>query len=133
MGSPQGLTAKASAAQRAEVERLAAEGLSVRRIAAAVFGDERYRGRVERILRPPLEPTVETSAGLRPIEIEGLEFGEVVRLLLERRLAMWAASGKAPAPSELSGLLDVSQRLDDLEAFEEARTLTHRRRHSTPD
>jgi hypothetical protein len=42
-----GRGAKATAAQRAEVKRLAADGMSVRKIAAAVFGDARDRGRVD--------------------------------------------------------------------------------------
>ena len=42
---------KASPQQRAEVIRLAAEGMSVREIASTVFGDPRFRGRVERILK----------------------------------------------------------------------------------
>ena len=40
-----------SEAEREGVRQLAADGLSIRRIAAVVFGDARYRGRVERILR----------------------------------------------------------------------------------
>jgi hypothetical protein len=40
----------ASAAQRAEVVRLRDGGWSIRAIAAEVFGDRRFRGRVERIL-----------------------------------------------------------------------------------
>ena len=35
------------------MRELAAAGLSIRKIAALVFGDQRYRGRVERIIRGP--------------------------------------------------------------------------------
>src|ERR1700738_587935 len=54
-----GWSAKSSPEERGEVIRLAGEGVSVRRIAVEVFGDSRYRGRVERILRP-------TAVGVRP-------------------------------------------------------------------
>jgi hypothetical protein len=40
----------ATAEQCAEVRRLAEDGSSIRAIAAHGFGDERFRGRVERIL-----------------------------------------------------------------------------------
>jgi hypothetical protein len=47
----QGRRPRWSRAQRDRVLELAAEGASQRAIAEAVFGDARYRGRVERILR----------------------------------------------------------------------------------
>ena len=95
-----GRGAKATAAQRAEVERLAAEGVSVRQIAVQVFGDARFRGRVERILRRPASEPVAVALPLEP-ELEGidpLELGTnaLIRLLFERRLAWLAANGKAP-------------------------------------
>jgi hypothetical protein len=122
-----GQGAKSTAAQRAEVVRLASEGLSVRRIALAVFGDARYRGRVERILRPPALAAGEGAAGsvFPPIEIAGLEWVEVFRLFLERRSAVWAASGKAPLASEMRAMVDLWRRLGEMEALERLK-LRHR-------
>jgi hypothetical protein len=120
-----GRGAKATAAQRAEVERLAAEGASVRQIAAQVFGDARFRGRVERILHRPASEPVAVSLPLEP-ELEGidpLELGTnaLIRLLFERRLAWLAATGKAPSFSELRSMLEVQRRLDAAEALEQLR------------
>jgi hypothetical protein len=120
-----GRGAKATAAQRAEVERLAAEGVSVRQIAAQVFGDARFRGRVERILHRPAGEPVAVSLPLEP-ELEGidpLELGTdaLIRLLFERRLAWLAASGKAPSFGELRSMLEVQRRLDAAEALERLR------------
>jgi len=117
-----GRGAKATAAQRAEVERLAAEGVSVRQIAAQVFGDSRFRGRVERILRRPATEPVAVSVPLEPAleGIDPLELGTnaLIRLLFERRLAWLTASGKAPSFSELRALLEVQRRLAAAEALE---------------
>jgi hypothetical protein len=51
-GRPQAATP----AQVAQVRSLAAEGVSERKIAEIVFGDARYRGRVERLMRPRSSP-----------------------------------------------------------------------------
>ena len=80
--------------------------MSVRRIAAAVFGDARFRGRVERILRRPPEVTPLTDPSLADPALEGIDLGELewtalIRLLFERRLAWLAASGEAPSMNEL--------------------------------
>ena len=120
-----GRGAKATAAQRAEVERLAAEGVSVRQIAAQVFGDARFRGRVERILHRPAAEPVAVRLPLEPAleGIDPLELGTdaLIRLLFERRLAWLAASGKAPSFSELRALLEVQRRLAAAEALEQLR------------
>jgi hypothetical protein len=118
-----GRGAKATSAQRAEVERLATEGVSVRRIAALVFGDARFRGRVERILRRPagVEPlpgAIPLPEGVDPSQ---LSLVELFRLLLGRRLVYLAESGKAPSASELRALLDLSRRLESLEQLERIR------------
>src|ERR671927_1916724 len=98
-----GRGAKATAAQRAEVERLAAEGVSVRRIAVQVFGDARFRGRVERILHRPASEPVAVALPMEP-ELEGidpLELGTnaLIRLLFERRLCRWPSGGAPPTGS----------------------------------
>ena|SRR5947209_5912682 len=123
-----GRGAQATAAQRAEVERLAAEGVSVRRIAAQVFGDARFRGRVERILRRPAAEPVDVAGAIDPA-LEGVDLTELgttalIRLLFERRLAWLAASGKAPSFSELRCLLEVQRRLETAEAVEQLRPRT---------
>ena len=121
-----GQGSKATAAQRSEVQRLAAEGMSVRRIAATVFGDARFRGRVERILRrpselnPPTNPLL-TDVALEGVNLGGLEGTALIRLLFERRLARLAASGQAPSMNELRNLLDVQRRLEAAEAVERTR------------
>src|SRR5260221_14586240 len=121
--SQHGRGAIATVAERAEVERLRGEGVSIRRIAVEVFGDARYRGRVERILHKPAA----SVAGLVPLAadpvLEDVDFSELgtialTRLLLERRLALWAASGKAPSLTELKALLEVERRLRAFESVE---------------
>jgi hypothetical protein len=66
---------KATAAQQAEVRRLAAEDVPVRQIAAAVFGDARFRGRVERILKSELY--AQPASDAEPLVIEGLSRLEI--------------------------------------------------------
>jgi hypothetical protein len=127
-----GRGARATAAQRAEVLRLAAEGMSIRRIAAVVFGDVRFRGRVERIVPQPSEgkpltnPSPTDPAPER-VDVSQLEGTALIRLLFERRLAWWKASGQAPSMNELRNLLDVQRRLEAAEAVERAR---QRREHA---
>lgn len=116
---------------------MAAEGMSVRRIAATVFGDARFRGRVERILRRPSEFNPRTGPLLTDVALEGVEVGELkgtalIRLLFERRLAWWAASGQAPSMNELRTLLDVQRRLEAAEAVERTRARTMREDGHTP-
>ena len=99
--SQQGRGAKATAAQRAEVKRLSVEGGSVRGIAAEVFSDERFRSRVERILRPGREPVPGAAQGRSarsPEEVEASlrEFARLgqtaqLRWLYERQLEAFVA------------------------------------------
>lgn len=80
------LKARATAAERAEVLRLHGAGESYRGIAAEVFGDRKYRGRVERIIRSEdcglggVAPAEEPS-------LDGVAPMEAIRILYERRLA----------------------------------------------
>ena len=61
--------------QREQVLALAAEGMTQRAISEQVFGDARYRGRVERILRDEaigrreMPPQPSASAGLDDIVV----------------------------------------------------------------
>lgn len=132
--SQYGQGAIATPAQRAEVERLRGEGGSIRGIAVEVFGDARYRGRVERILAKPAR----SATGALPLTadplLEDIDFStlgttELTRLLVERKLVSWAASGKAPPMSELRILLDVERRLQAFEQLERS-TRLHRKTRS---
>ena len=62
---------KSTQAQAARVHELERLGFSIREIAAEVFGDRRYRGRVERLLyptpRPPARSREELSALVRAL------------------------------------------------------------------
>ena len=116
----------ATAAQRAEVKRLAAEGLSIRRIAAEVFGDARLRGRVERILGTPAASSATqavpgtTNIALEGIDVSTMSTPALVRLLARRRLEELAASGEAPSLTELRSLLDLERRYISFETLERA-------------
>ena len=108
--------------QCAEVRRLAASGLSIRSIAAQVFGDARLRGRVERILNRPADAAEEPEA-VRAREAELTEFGCLdrvaqVRWLLDRRLADWAARDGGPSGRELLALLKAEGQLRSFEEFD---------------
>lgn len=126
-----GRPAKATAAQRAEVERLAAEGVPIRAIAARVFGDARYRGRVERILRgpssrpgvPPLGPAVAVP-GLDPAEAPAPDATATIRAAFDRKVARIAAGEVDPSLGELRALLDLQRRLEAREAVERLNRLT---------
>src|SRR5436190_22194167 len=116
-----GSGAKATAAQRAEVERLAAEGVSVRQIAAAVFGEARYRGRVERILRGQAasgRPAGAAEALSERVEVPELEGVALLRWMFERAVAALAARTTAPSFVELRALLDVERRLETVGMIE---------------
>jgi hypothetical protein len=109
------------------VRRLAREGVAVREIARRVFGDVRLRGRVERIIKQDRDDG-EAGSGSRvadvaEVEVSELSGHELVRLLLQRRLAWLAESGKAPPARELRDLLEVERRLQAVEALEQLRQL----------
>ena len=109
---------------------LAAEGFSQRQIAERVFGDERFRGRVERILRQP--PSRQHPRGpIDPdarIDLDGLlasegEMGSVVELVAryERQLVR---SGELPPLREIERLLRIKQQLSDIAKLERLNALT---------
>jgi len=123
---------KTSPSQRAEVLRLAAEAVSVRQIAARVFGDERFRGRVERILKRD-RGAAEPVPAAEPLAIEGLSELEVFKLLFQRRLAAIAAAGGVPSMNELRNLLDVQRQLAAWEQVERVQEATRRRYAGDPD
>jgi chorismate mutase len=115
---------KATAGQVAEVKRLRSEGWSIRAIAAEVFDDVRYRGRVERVLDSAHGSTRAGEAVVEPIEIEGLTDTQVLRLFANRIYEGWAKSGKEPRPRDLAVMLRIECGLASRESFERVRALT---------
>ncbi len=111
---------KTTRAQREEVVQLREADMPIRAIAAQVFGDARYRGRVERILA-----SREIVGGTRDVAgLEGLEPLEAIRILYERRLAVLLEGEAAPSMTELQKLLEVQRQLDGFAALERLRGLT---------
>ena len=106
------------------MRRLAADDVPVRQIAAAVFGDARLRGRVERILKGDVRN--EPASDLEPLVIEGLSRLEIFTALFERRLAAIAAAGGDVSMNELKNLLDVQLQLETWESIERMNQLTRR-------
>jgi len=109
-------------AQRAEVRRLATSGVSVRAIAAEVFGDVRFRGRVERILRSPADSAESPEAvAAREEELrffEGLGGTAQLRWLHQRMTRSLAQRDDPPSPGDLRALIDSDRRLRALEQLE---------------
>jgi hypothetical protein len=114
----------ATGREQEEVRRLREAGVSIRRIAEQVFGDRRYRGRVERILQRPVEPGPDAERSLEEIDLDRIDSAALLRLLFERRLRSWALSGRAPSMSELRTALDVRRQLETLESLERIRAMT---------
>jgi hypothetical protein len=86
MGHLLGEGALCTPAEREEVWRLDEEGGSIRGIAGEVFGDRRYRGRVERILRrsrrdPAADMDAEDYALMR--DFEALDLTDLLLVLSE--------------------------------------------------
>jgi len=113
--SQHGRGAVATAAQRAQVRQLIAEGRSIRQTAAEVFGDARYRGRVERIIRSPIHPS---SPTVSDAEVSELTTTELIRLFFEQRLAWLATRETPPSGNEIHQLLKAQLMLHHREALE---------------
>jgi hypothetical protein len=103
----------ATAAQCAEVERLSQQGVSVRAVAKQVFGDVRYRGRVERILREPVPSNRLEAAHVDDLARSGppAETVPAVRAALSRYAARVERGELQPSLAELLKLLDLERRL----------------------
>ena len=115
------------------MRRLAAEGLSIRKIAGEVFHDARLRGRVERILGAPAPtPTLSGSsdAALEGVDLSNMDTLALVRLLARRRLEELAVSGDIPSLTELRSMLDLERRLLSFESFERMEARRRARRDS---
>jgi hypothetical protein len=87
-----------------------------------VFGEARFRGRVERILQRPPE-AAEAPAAVRAREAELRAFAGLTRIaqlrwMVERSLAVWAARDEPRSARELRSMLDVERRLRSLEQLE---------------
>lgn len=111
--------------QCAEVERLASRGVPVRAIAAQVFGDMRFRGRVERILRPPApKPTTPPAEPeLFPGATLCAQTVPTVRVALSRHLARVERGEVQPTVADLVKLLDLERRLQAFESLERLNAL----------
>jgi hypothetical protein len=124
----QGRPRAATSAQVVQIRSLAAEAVSERKIAELVFGDARYRGRVERILRPwsaasarqlPGEqaPGNDNGTGAEP-ELPS------IRELLNRHRRRLANSGELPSLKEIELLLKLERQLEAQEELEHLNALT---------
>jgi hypothetical protein len=109
----------ASVAQCVEVRRLAADGTPVRGIAEVVFGDRRFRGRVERILRAPAlkPPTHDQEKAALDLAVS-VEIVPTVRLALARYLVRIECGEIEPSVGEMVKLLDLERRLQVFESIE---------------
>lgn len=117
-------------AARVEVERLAAQGESVRQIAKAVFGDVRYRGRVERILRAPAGAPEQAWEPLDLDALPTLQTRAVLRKVMNGYLHRIERGELRPSIGESLKLLDLDRRLATLEQLERANELTRGLRES---
>jgi hypothetical protein len=116
----------------AEVRKLREEGASLRAIAAQVFGDERLKGRVERILAVPVDEGEPAQEPAEPSELEAGELAPDERLaglkraygIVQRQIDERLARGEHVSPSELVALQRLELRLGQYEELEELRRLT---------
>jgi hypothetical protein len=128
--------------QREQIYALADEGMPKRAIAKGVFGDERYRGRVERTLRerhlaralPSLEeelaasvPRDEVGRGLAALDVSA------VRALVERFERSLAESNEVPSLADIERLIRIKRQLDAMERVERHRALIRGRRADSTD
>lgn len=109
---------RASTEDQAErVRRLAEDGYSHRQIAAAVFGDARYRGRVERMLRskrralPDIDQlTANAQLGLDNLLPDDMNV-PTLRELVDRYKRSLATRSDSPSLVDLERLLRLEQRV----------------------
>ena len=119
--------------QRERVLALAAEGRGQRQIAEQVFGDVRYRGRVERILKLP--PTRNIGSGQAPGEGNDLEVmlaaGEDMAIVAELVARYELESDVAPSLVEIERLLRIKRQLAGMATLKRLKALTCRPSEST--
>ena len=122
--SRRGRPRAATPEQVEQVRSLAAEAVSERRIAEIVFGDARYRGRVERLLRTrSSSPAGELPADDKRSEAEEQELPST-RVLLNRHRRRLANAGELPSPKEIELLLKLERQLEAQEELEYLNALT---------
>lgn len=129
----QGRSPAWSREQRERVLELADEGATQRTIAERVFGDARYRGRVERILRQRVlsgrDPGTVSRVTGTEIDLV-FEAGDMtsIRTLVARYERALLESEVSPAIADIDRLLKIKQRLESHEQFERLRELTREHR-----
>jgi hypothetical protein len=116
----------ATPAECLQVLELATKGISVRRIAEEVFGDARFRGRVERILRTSTQPDPSERDTAPPDSTMSVETVPTVRAALRRYLGRIERGELQPSISEMVKLLDLERRLQTFETLEQLNELTLR-------
>lgn len=129
--------------ERLRVRVLAGEGFTQREIAERIFGDERFRGRVERILKqsrepePSFEDANDLVAHLETLasELKDADLPDLEELLsLYKRRSLQKHLDQAPETvrvSELAALLRLEIRLEQRRQYKRARDLT-RQTEKTP-
>jgi hypothetical protein len=121
--SRRGRPRAATPAQVEQVRSLAAEAVSERRIAEIVFGDSRYRGRVERLLRPRNSPPARELPGEHDLAGDkgtGADEPELpsTRELLNRHRRRLANAGELPSLKEIELLLKLERHVESKETLE---------------
>ena len=120
-----------SEAERELVRQLAADGLSIRKIAAVVFGDARYRGRVERIGRRQVSsPRPDDVGEDSTVPAEEHELPPI-RELLDRHRQRLAGATDLPSLKEIALLLKLEQQLETDEMLECLNALTRHPRDAS--
>jgi hypothetical protein len=123
--SKKGRPIAATRARVNDVHRLVQEGLSKREIAARVFGDARYYGRVERILCRPTSrrPNQEPSAdGLMDAAPQGSHAW--IRELLDRHRERLANADELPSLKDIELLMKLERQLEVAETVERLNAIT---------
>jgi hypothetical protein len=122
----------ATQAEVAAIRKFAREGASRREIAEIVFGDSRYHGRVDRILREPgaydepkpaPDDAVEADGGPRERDDPLAFFRE---LLNRHRERLAQTDGPLPSLKEIELLMKLERQLATAESVERLNALTRR-------
>jgi len=128
--SARGRRPRWSEKDRERVLALAAEGASQREIAKAVFGDARYRGRVERMLRAEEAASNGPQAARKSDEDEPVDDPvhpgsdlELFRELVLRAERAMLRSETAPSLADVERLLRIKRQLNAIEMVERANAI----------
>jgi hypothetical protein len=130
MGHQPGDGADSTWAQRGEVLRLDREGGSIRGIACEVFGDRRYRGKVERILRHShgnghTEMTADDLDFMAAVQ--RLSSTDQTRFLIAMHREMLATSTRPNRDYQLTRLDKVEKQIEIRDHVERQNALTRGR------